>query len=187
MKFCQYCGAKLDDEASFCSSCGSNLSGPAKRPPAVAQKSDPALTKNIVLILIFVILTLFLIVPGSVGGADAMPMCATYLCIGAVLAYFAIRPSDDHIDTDRMNLLKTIESFGVSALYLITSFFIDPSIALLYQAFVLGFALLTGLKIKKIDMAERNAAERVILAFTIIVAVISCCAAMTFFTYIITE
>lgn len=172
MKFCEKCGSKLNDAAQFCSFCGLKLYG-SETPLSLAKQPDPALTKNIVLVTIYALLTLISILPARAAGSMGIGVCTVYLCITALLAFFAIRPSDDHVDTAKMNLLKTIESFGVSALYLITSFFIAGIIALIYQPFALGFALMTVRKITRINLTHRTATERVFLAFSIVLIILS--------------
>lgn len=178
MKFCEQCGKQLSDNAVFCSSCGSKQAAPQKLPVSFAQQTDPSLTRNIVLICIYTLLTLITIVPATVGGDAGFPPFITILCITALLGFFSIRPSEDHIDTEKMNLLKTVESFGISVLYFICficSFFSEDlnNYVLVYLFFVIGFAILTVVKISKINIDARITAEKIIMAFTIVLIVIS--------------
>lgn len=185
LKYCKNCGSKIDSDASFCPFCGQKLTNIEKSiSPEKAHQSDPSLTKNIVLVTICVLLILLSTILGNIGGAIGLGNCAFWLFVGAILAFFAIRPSADHIDTDKMNLLKTIESFGISVVYLVFSFFISSFIGFLYQVFVFGFALMTVLKVKKIDIMSRNTTEKILLAFSIVLIIFSSIAFLGFFIYI---
>ena len=182
MKLCNNCGYKLNNDALFCSSCGTKLIKSEKSSlPKTTYQSDPSLTKNVTLVTICILLILISTIIGNIGGPIGLGNCALWLFVSAILAFFAIRPSTDHIDTDKMNILKTIESFGVSVVYLIFSFFISSFIGFLYQLFVFGFALMTGLKIKKIEIELRSTTEKILLAFSIVLIIFSSIAFLGFF------
>lgn len=182
MKSCGNCGSKIGSGALFCPSCGQKLPVIEMTPsPETTEQSDPSLTKNIVLVSLCVLLVLLSTIIGNMGGAIGLGICAFYLFVGAILAFFAIRPSADHIDTKKMDLLKTIESFGVSIVYLIFSFFVSSFIGFLYQALVFGFAIMTALKVRKIDIMSRNTTEKILLAFSIVLIIISSMAFLGFF------
>lgn len=182
MKFCNNCGSKIDSGALFCPSCGQKLPVIERTTsPETTEQSDPSLTKNIALVTLCVLSVLFSTILGNIGGTIGLGNCAFWLFVGAIMAFFAIRPSADHIDTEKMDLLKTIESFGVSIVYLIFSFFISSFIGFLYQAFVFGFALMTILKVTKIDIMSRNTTEKILLAFSIVLIIFSSIAFLGFF------
>lgn len=182
MKYCINCGTKQNDDAAFCSSCGTNLYGLEKfNSPKAEMQSDSSLTKNIVLVSLCVLLLLFSTIIGNIGGFIGLGNCALWLFVSGILLFFAIRPSIDHVDTAKMNLLKTIEGAGVAAVCLIFSFFTYSFIGFLYQVFILFFALMTILKIKKIDMQSRNTTEKIMLALSIVLCVISGIASFGFF------
>lgn len=182
MKFCKKCGSQIENGALFCSSCGLKLSNVERQHfRETVHQSDPSLTKNIALVTICVLLILVSTIIGNIGGSIGLGNCALWLFVSAFLAFFAIRPSADHIDTDKMNLLKTIESFGVSVVYLVFSFFISSFIGFLYQVFVFCFALMTLFKIKRIDITSRSTTEKILLAFSIVLVIFSSIAFFGFF------
>lgn len=174
MRYCSNCGSEQSDGAVFCSSCGKRLTALENNLSIQPERvSDPSLTKNIVLILICVLLIMLSTIVGNIGGIIGLGSCVFWLFVAAALAFFAIRPSYDHIDTAKMNLLKTIESFGISVVYFVFSFLIVSFIGFLFQTYVLVFALMTVSKIKKIDIMSRNTVEKVLLAFSIVLIIFS--------------
>ena len=171
MKYCPKCGTQLIDDAAYCFSCGQSQDYTVPQRRTSAQPSDPSLTRNIALILASVLFALFTLIPAKNGRSEDVVIFIFGLCISALFAFFAIRPSDDHIDTDNMTLLKTVEAFSISVIYLIFCFTVDAVFILMYLAFVILFASLAAAKINKIDRFERNKTEKVLLAFSAVIIV----------------
>ena len=174
MRYCPNCGSGVREGAAFCPSCGASLANLGKgRAPGAEMPSDPSVTTNIILILVFLLLLVMstVMADGEVDNAISFGSCVMSLSTAGVLAFFAVRPSSDHIDTVKMDLLKTVELFGVAVAYLVAAVLLGDEIAFLYMVFVFIFALMTALKIRKIDITSRSTGEKVLLALSILLAV----------------
>lgn len=169
MNFCPHCGAKLGQASRFCTNCGAPLTPVQAAPQKSALASDPSLVSNIIF---FALALLFLLIVFAVeveAEGEAISDNWEFLLVSFVLGIFAFLPSYDHVNTRKMNLLKTVEAFGLSLAALVCCFFFaDNTILLGFLLFACVFSLLVVLKIRKIPDSSRNTCEKVVYAFSLI-------------------
>lgn len=172
MKFCPHCGTKLGQASHFCANCGAPLTPAQATPQKSALASDPSLISNIILFTLAIfnlVLAVFVFVHDD---ADNW----AYLFISLALSIFALSVNYNHIDTQKMNLIKTVEAFFLSLASFVSSFFLaEYFFVLSFWIFSCIFSLYVVLKNRKIPDSNRNSCEKIIYVFSMVLLVFSSC------------
>lgn len=168
--FCPNCGQQIADNSHFCPNCGNRLTAPAQPPIAQRQPGDPSLTKHIIQ-LFFICLFIFSAWVGISAGE--MTVAVGVLLTSAIIAYFAIIPSSDHIDTPNMTALKRFEHAVLPFAYFALMLSVETHGRILAcDIFALFFSLWYVLRIKLIPVNEQTTLEKLFLAIHYILSVI---------------